>query len=70
MYWIDSKNKEKRVVSFAFYRDIKSIDTHYNPGPSYCPYMLITKVDNAQFKVCANGNLKDVKSFFEDAMKM
>ena len=37
MYWIDDKHKEKNEISFAFYPDIKSIDTFYNPGTSYCP---------------------------------
>src|SRR5690242_21871006 len=26
-YWIDERNKEKNQISFAFYPDIKSIDT-------------------------------------------
>src|SRR5436305_13303777 len=42
-YWIDERNKEKNQISFAFYSDIKSINTVYNPGATYCPYMLITK---------------------------
>jgi hypothetical protein len=68
-YWIDDRSKEKNQLSFAFYPDIKSIDTVYNPGVTYCPYMLITKSDSTQFKVCADGKQEDIKSFFEDAIK-
>jgi hypothetical protein len=67
-YWIDDRNKEKNQVSFAFYPDIKSIDTFYNAGSTYCPYMLVTRSDSSQFKVCADGEKKDIKSFFEDAI--
>jgi len=69
-YWIDDRHKEKNEISFAFYPDIKSIDTVYDPGPSYCPYMLVTRLDRTKFKVCAAGKREDVKSFFEDAMKL
>ena len=69
MYWIEDRYKEKNEISFAFYPDIKSIDTSYNPGASYCPYMLVTRQDSTQFKVCADGKREDIKSFFEEAMK-
>jgi len=69
-YWIDDRHKEKNEISFAFYPDIKSIDTVYDPGPSYSPYMLVTRLDNTQFKVCANGKREEIKSFFEDAIKL
>jgi hypothetical protein len=70
VYWIDDRHKEKNEISFAFYPDIKSIDTVYNPGSSYCPYMLITKLDSTQFKVCADGKREEVKPFFEETMKL
>jgi hypothetical protein len=70
MYWIDDRHNKKSEISFAFYPDIKSIDTIYNPGASYCPYMLVTRLDSTQFKVCANGNRKEVEYFFEEAMQL
>jgi hypothetical protein len=70
MYWIDDRHKEKNEISFAFYPDIKSIDTIYNPGASYCPYMLVTRLDSTQFKVCVDGKREEIKSFFEEAMKL
>ena len=68
MYWIDDRHKEKSKISFAFYPDIRSIDTFYNPGPSYAPYMLITKKDSTQFRVCADGRHGEVRAFFEEAI--
>lgn len=67
-YWIDDRDKEKNQVQFAFYRDIKSIDTVYYAGATYSPYMRITKLDSTQFKVSVNGKKEEIKSFFEDAL--
>ncbi len=68
-YWIDDRNKEKNEISFAFYPNIKSIDTVYNAGDTYSPYMLITRIDNTQFKVSVNGKKEEIQSFFEDVLK-
>ena len=68
-YWIDERNKEKNEISFAFYPNIKSIDTFYDAGITYSPYMLITKFDNTQFKVSVSGKKEHVKSFFEDTLQ-
>ena len=67
-YWIDEKDKLKNRISSAYYRDIKSIDTIYYAGATYCPYMLITKIDRSTFKVCVDGKRGEIKSFFEQAM--
>ncbi|MEO8583508.1 MAG: hypothetical protein ABI415_06915 [Flavitalea sp.] len=69
-YWIDERDKEKSQLFFAYYSDIKSIDTVYNPGATFCPHMLITKLDGSQFKVCADGKREDIKSFFEGALEL
>lgn len=69
MYWIDGRNKEKNQISFAFYQDIKSIDTVYYAGATYTPYMLVKKTDSSQFKVSVDGKKEEVKSFFDDALK-
>ena len=68
-YWIDERDSGKNEISFAFYPDIKSIDTVYNAGITYCPYALITKKDGTQFKVSVNGKREEIKSFFEDIIK-
>jgi hypothetical protein len=67
-YWIDERDKEKNQILFAFYKDIKSIDTVYYAGLTYNPYMLITKLDSIAFKVSVNGTKQEVKAFFEEAL--
>ena len=67
-YWIDERDKKKDQLTFAFYKDIKSIDTVYNAGATYSPYMLVTKSDSTTFKVSVNGKKEEIKSFFEDAL--
>ena len=67
-YWIDNQNKSKNEISFAYYLDIKSIDTIYNAGATYCPYLLVTKKDGSKFKVCVEGTRNDIKTFFEEAL--
>jgi len=67
-YWIDERDKTKNIVTSAFYSEIKSIDTVYNADITYCPYMLVTKMDNSKFKVCVDGKREDIKNFFEEAL--
>jgi hypothetical protein len=67
-YWIDKRDKAKNVTSSAFYPDIKSIDTVYYAGGTYCPYMLVTKTDGSKFKVCVDGKREEIKAFFEGAL--
>lgn len=68
-YWLDERNSEKNEIAYAFYGDIISIDTFYNVGLTYSPYMLVTKSDSTHFKVSADGDKQDIKSFFEGALK-
>jgi hypothetical protein len=67
-YWIDERYEDENKIIFAFYPDIKSIDTVYYAGATYTPYMLITKLDNTQFKVSVDGKKSEIKSFFEEAL--
>lgn len=67
-YWIDERDTAKNIIVYAFYQDIKSIDTVYNAGATYTPYLLVTKLDSTQFKVSVNGKKEEVKSFFDDAI--
>jgi hypothetical protein len=67
-YWLDEDNINKNKVSSAFYDEIKSLDTVYLAGKTYCPYLLVTKKDNTQFKVSVDGKHEEIKSFFEDAI--
>lgn len=67
-YWIDERDKSKDKIQFAYYKDIKSIDTVYYAGSTYCPYLLVTKTDSSQFKVCVEGKREEIKAFFEEAL--
>ena len=68
-YWIDKKDETKNIIKSAFYKDIKAIDTIYNAGLTYCPYLLISKKDGTSFKVSVEGDKTEVKSFFEDLLR-
>ncbi|MDX6182722.1 hypothetical protein SGQ44_10040 [Flavobacterium sp. Fl-77] len=68
-YWIDKRNSKRNGIDFAYYKDISKIDTVYNAGATYCPYLLITKTNGSSFKVSVDGEKEDVKIFFEDALR-
>ena len=68
-YWIDERDKNKNQINSAFYKEIKSIDTVYYAGLTYSPYMLITKMNNSQFKVSVDGKKDEIKIFFEGAIE-
>lgn len=68
-YWIDERNKEKNEISYAFYNHIKRIDTIYNAGVTYSPYLAVKKIDGSTFKVSVDGKKEEIKSFFEGALK-
>ncbi len=67
-YWLDKHDSSKNKIEYAFYTEIAKIDTVYNAGATYCPYMLITKNDSSSFKVCVDGTKKEITQFFYDAM--
>ena len=69
-YWIDERDKSKDKIEFAYYPEIVSIDTVYYAGATYCPYMLVKKSDNTTFKVCVDGNRKEITAFFEEAIQL
>ncbi len=67
-YWLDEHDKSKSKVQFAFYKDIANIDTVYNTGSTYCPYMNVVKNDSSSFKVCVDGTKEEITDFFNDAI--
>lgn len=68
-YWIDQRNSTKDNINFAYYKDIAKIDTIYNVGLTYSPYILVTKRNGSKFKVSVDGKKNEIKSFFEDVLK-
>ena len=69
-YWIDERDSSKNEISSAYYSEIKSIDTVYYAGFTYCPYMLVTKKNGDNFKVCVEGKRNEIKAFFEEALQL
>ena len=69
-YWVDERDSSKNEISSAFYSEIKSIDTVYYAGATYCPYMLVTKTNGNKFKVCVEGKRNEIKAFFEEALQL
>jgi hypothetical protein len=67
-YWFDDYHEERTYVSYAFYGDIKSIDTAYYRGLTYAPDMLITKFDGTQFRCYVEGSHEQLRAFFDGAM--
>lgn len=69
-YWIDKNDSTKNQLKSAFYKEIKKIDTVYNAGFTYCPYMMIHKISGESFTVCVEGERSEVQSFFEEALNL
>lgn len=69
-YWTDPNDSLKNKISAAFYKDIISIDTVYYAGATYCPFMLVTKKDSSNFKVCVNGSRQEITGFFTEALNL
>ena len=67
-YWIDKKDSSKNEIIFAYYDDILSIDSTTNVPASNCPYLLVTRKDQSQFKVFVNGKRPAVHNFFAEAI--
>lgn len=67
-YWIDERNSKKNVIDYAYYKEIKKIDTVYNGGASYAPYLVVNKTNGQNFKVSVDGNKKEIRAFFEDVL--
>ena len=67
-YWIDERDSTKNSTQFAYYEDIIRIDTCYNAGLTYAPFMLVTRKDSSTFKVCADGSKEEIAAFFNGAI--
>ncbi len=68
-YWIDERNSKRNIVKFAYYNEIIKIDTVYNVGVTYSPYLLVTKANDSTFKVNVDGDKKEIKAFYEGVIR-
>ncbi len=68
-YWIDKRNSKRNIVKFAYYNEIIKIDTVYNVGVTYSPYLLVTKANDSTFNVCVDGEKEEIKAFYEGVIR-
>lgn len=68
-YWIDKRNSKRNIVKFAYYNEIRKIDTVYNVGVTYSPYLLVTKANDSTFKVSVDGEKEEIKAFYEGVIR-
>ncbi|RZJ48864.1 MAG: hypothetical protein EOO44_19390 [Flavobacterium sp.] len=68
-YWIDNRNPKKNEINSAYYKEIKKIDTVFNAGATYTPYILVTKINGNTFKVSVDGDKKEISAFFKDVLR-
>ncbi|MDX6188168.1 hypothetical protein SGQ83_02315 [Flavobacterium sp. Fl-318] len=68
-YWIDRRNSKKNEINYAYYKEIKRIDTVFNAGAGYTPYILVTKTNGNTFKVSVDGDKKEIRDFFEGVLR-
>ncbi len=67
-YWIDEGDLSKNEINSAYFTEIKQIDTVIYAGATYSPYLKITKIDNSSFKVCFEGDKKELRKIFNDIL--
>ena len=68
-YWLDKNDSSQTDVSFALYSEITAIDTTFTVSDFDIPYMTITKKDKTSFKVYIDGEEKQKRDFFNEAIK-
>lgn len=66
-YWLASRDPAENDTSFAWYRDITSIDTVYNMQGELS-YMGVNYISGHSFRVSVDGSKKEIRRFFETAM--
>jgi|SRR5688572_7521710 len=69
-YWLDDHDDSKTDVSFAYYQDIRSIDTTFTVYDFDIPYMTVEKKDSTTFRVYIDGTVEQRKAFFEEAINI
>lgn len=68
-YWIDERDSNKNKVKFAYYNEIIKIDTVYNVGVTYSPYLLVTKTNDSTFRVSVDGEKEEIKAFYKGVIR-
>lgn len=65
-YWIDERYAEKNSINYAYFADIKTIDTTYRTNSStQASFLTITKMNGSKFRVYISGERNEVENFFK-----
>ncbi|WPQ66471.1 hypothetical protein SIO70_16555 [Chitinophaga sancti] len=68
-YYIDDRSKSKDEIAFAYYENIRTMDTLYRSVHVGTPHLLVTTYDHKLIKVYVDGNRETVQSFFDKALE-
>jgi hypothetical protein len=68
-YYFDDKNSKNDEIAFAYYDNIRTMDTLYRSIQITTPHLLVTTFDHKLIKVYVDGNQATIKAFFETAME-
>ena len=68
-YWVDSEDKNKTSINFAFYKDIDTIiATPLTTSLTYASYLTVKRKDSKEFKVYIDGDSTEIWNFFNQAI--
>lgn len=68
-YYIDDRSKSRDEIAFAYYENIRTMDTLYRSAQVAAPHLLVTTFDHKLIKVYVDGNRATVQSFFDKALE-
>ena len=68
-YWIDERYVDRNIIEFAYFEDIKSIDTTILTSLTQASFLTVTKNDDSKFNVYLTGEKDKIKAFFTQATK-
>ncbi|OMP79965.1 hypothetical protein BW716_07040 [[Flexibacter] sp. ATCC 35208] len=68
-YYIDDRSKSKDEIAFAYYENIRTMDTLYRSAQVGTPHLLVTTYDHKLIKVYVDGSRATVQSFFDKALE-
>lgn len=68
-YYLDDRSQLRDEIAFAYYENIRTMDTLYHSVQVSSPHLLVTTFDRKLIKVYVDGDRATVRSFFEKALE-
>ncbi|WP_322518554.1 hypothetical protein [Chitinophaga sancti] len=68
-YYIDDRSQSRDEIAFAYYENIRTMDTLYRSVQVSAPHLLVTTFDRKLIKVYVDGDRATVQSFFDKALE-